>query len=129
MGDRVALWLGPDEWLLLLPEADLPSLRARLSAAPLAMAGSLVDISHRDVGLLIAGRDASWLLAAGCPLDLDISAFPVGMCTRTLLAKAEIVLWRSGADVFRLEVQRSFASYVAAFLCEAAHDSPDPAPR
>ena len=60
------------------------------------------------------------LLAAGCPLELDVAAFPVGMCTRTMLAKVEIVLWRTGPDVFRIEVWRSFAPYVSAFLSEAA---------
>jgi len=60
------------------------------------------------------------LLAAGCPLDLDASAFPVGMCTRTMLAKAEIVLWRTDPQVFRVEVWRSFVAYVSQFLGEAA---------
>ena len=43
----------------------------------------------------------------------------MGMCTRTLLAKAEIVLWRTGEEEFRIEVARSFAPYVVAFLDEA----------
>ena len=51
--------------------------------------------------------------------NLDASAFPVGMCTRTVLAKAEVVLWRTAAEAFRLEVARSFVSYVAEFLAEA----------
>jgi sarcosine oxidase subunit gamma len=41
------------------------------------------------------------------------------MCTRTMLAKSEVVLWRTAADAFRLEVWRSFAAYVAQFLAEA----------
>lgn len=51
---------------------------------------------------------------------MDVSAFPVGMCTRTLLGKAEIVLWRTAPEVFRIEVWRSFAAYLSAFLEEAA---------
>jgi sarcosine oxidase subunit gamma len=62
------------------------------------------------------------LLNAGCPLDLDLAAFPVGMCTRTVLAKAEIVLWRTSAEVFHVEVWRSFASYVTEYLAEAARE-------
>jgi sarcosine oxidase subunit gamma len=42
------------------------------------------------------------------------------MCTRTMLAKAEVLLWRTGAVSFRLEVWRSFAPYVTQFLGEAA---------
>ena len=62
------------------------------------------------------------LLNAGCPLDLDSTAFPIGMCTRTVLAKAEIVLWRTGQDVFHVEVWRSFADYVSSFLAEVARE-------
>jgi sarcosine oxidase subunit gamma len=42
------------------------------------------------------------------------------MCTRTMLAKAEVVLWRPAAEEFHLEVWRSFAPYVTQFLAEAA---------
>jgi sarcosine oxidase subunit gamma len=41
------------------------------------------------------------------------------MCTRTVLAKAEIVLWRTAPHVFKVEVWRSFAAYVWQFLNEA----------
>jgi sarcosine oxidase subunit gamma len=40
------------------------------------------------------------------------------MCTRTVFAKAEIVLWRTSAEVFHLEVWRSFATYVVELLRE-----------
>ena len=83
---------------------------------------SLVDVSHRQVGLVIAGPHAATVLAAGCPLDLDRSAFPLGMCTRTVLAKAEIVLWRIADDGFHLEVWRSFAAYVSGLIAEAARE-------
>jgi sarcosine oxidase subunit gamma len=42
------------------------------------------------------------------------------MCTRTVLGKAEVLLWRTDAQAFRLEVWRSFAPYVAQFLGEAS---------
>jgi len=116
---RVALWLGPDEWLLIAPEAQGAELAERLAAALAGLPHSLVDVGHRQSGCELRGPQAAKLLAAGCPLDLDASAFPVGMCTRTVLAKAEVVLWRTAADAFRLEVARSFVAYVAEFLAEA----------
>jgi sarcosine oxidase subunit gamma len=118
-GERAALWLGPDEWLLIAPPADADAAAAALAAALRDLPHSLVDVSHRQGALGVGGALAVTLLAAGCPLDLDASAFPPGMCTRTMLAKAEVVLWRTGADSFRLEVWRSFLDYVAAFLAEA----------
>ena len=113
---RAALWLGPDEWLVMAPNGDdLAALAGTLSGLPYAR----VDVGHRNVGIEIAGLEAATVLAAGCPLDLDLSAFPVGMCTRTVLGKAEIVLWRTAATIFRIEVWRSFAPYVWQFLDEA----------
>jgi sarcosine oxidase, subunit gamma len=123
-GDSAALWLGPDEWLLISAEHRADETAAALRAALAELAHSLVDVSHRQVALEVSGSDARALLAAGCPLDLDSCTFPVGMCTRTLLGKAEIVLWRIGAEAFRLEVWRSFAPYVSAFLAEAARGLP-----
>jgi sarcosine oxidase subunit gamma len=42
------------------------------------------------------------------------------MCTRTVLAKADIVLWRTRDDAFHIEVWRSFAGYVTGLLGEIA---------
>jgi len=118
--EQAALWLGPDEWLILAPGDRACELEAALHAALPPLPHSLVDVSHRQIALEVHGGEAGRLLAAGCPLDLDRGAFPVGMCTRTMLGKAEIVLWRTGLEVFRIEVWRSFAAYLSEFLAEAA---------
>lgn len=122
---RAALWLGPDEWLLLAPPGDGPALATALERAMDGHPHSLVDVSSRQVGIEVSGPDAPAALNAGCPLDLDPSAFPVGACTRTVLAKAEIVLWRTAPDTFRVEGWRSFAAYVWAFLVEASREFRD----
>jgi sarcosine oxidase subunit gamma len=119
-GGVAALWLGPDEQLLLAPvNFDIGSaLESVLRELP----HSLVEVSHRQTALEVSGPRATLLLNAGCPLDFDLKAFPVGMCTRTVLAKAEIVLWRTSQDVFHVEVWRSFADYVSGFLAEIARE-------
>ena len=119
-GERAALWLGPDEWLLIAE--DGADVQAKLESALGDVFHSLVDVSHRQVGISVEGPRAARLLAAGCPLDLDLPAFPVGMSTRTLMVKAEIGLWRREVDLFRIEVLRSFAPYVARILDEASRD-------
>ncbi len=109
--DRASLWLGPDEWLVFAPPEDTdlaPRVRTTLGDIP----ASIVDVSSRTVSLQFAASHAAICLNAFCALDLDIRAFPVGMCTRTLLGKAEIVLWRIEPDAFHIEVARSFAPYV-----------------
>jgi len=119
-GERAALWLGPDEWLLIAE--DGADVQAKLESALGDVFHSLVDVSHRQVGLSVEGPGAARLLAAGCPLDLDLRAFPAGMSTRTLLVKAEIGLWRPTEDGFHIEMLRSFAPYVARILDEASRD-------
>lgn len=116
---RAALWLGADEHLLLGPAGERDMLAAGLESALAGIAHSLVDVSQRQVAWLLSGARVSELLSTGCPLDLDPAVFPPGMCTRTLLGKAEIVIWRTGAEAFHLEVWRSFADYVLAWLREA----------
>ncbi len=121
-GTRAALWLGPDEWLLLLPESEAETCATALSRALGGLPHSLVDVSHRHIGLEVAGPQAATALNAGCPIDLDGAVFPVGMCTRTLLGKAEIVLWRVGGQRFRIEVGQSFAAYAVGLLREVLHE-------
>lgn len=114
--------LGPDEWLVGGPEADADLLQGRIHEALAGLPHSLVDVSHRNVGIDVSGRQAAAVLNAGCPLDLSEAAFPPGSATRTLLGKAEIVLIRHAGAVpsYRVECWRSFATYVHGFLQEAA---------
>ncbi len=123
-GGRAALWLGPDEQLLIAPEVDAAAASGALGAALADIPHALVDISHRQVALGLEGPHAVWLLAHGCPLDLDLAQFPVGMCTRTVYLKAEVLLWRTAEDRVRIEVWRSFADYVVAQLEETALELP-----
>jgi sarcosine oxidase subunit gamma len=120
---RAALWLGPDEQLLLVQQADWESVISALAARLAGMPHSLVDISQRQVALQVSGERAAELLNSGCPLDLHPQAFPPGMCTRTLFAKAPIVLWRTAANTFHIEVWRSFARYLQQLLLESARES------
>ncbi len=121
-GDRAVLWLGPDERLLLGAESAGAELTAALEHALRALPHSLVDVSHRQAAFEVRGRHAALALAAGCPLDLHPDAFPLGMCTRTVIAKAEIVLWRNGENRFHVEVARSLTAYLVRFLEEASRE-------
>jgi sarcosine oxidase, subunit gamma len=122
--DRAALWLGPDEWLLIVGGVDAEMFPVETEQALGSEPYSLVDVSHRQIGLTVSGPVSPRALSAGCPLDLHPSAFPVGMATRTIFDKAEIVLWRRDAETFQVEVWRSFALYLVAALTEAARGAP-----
>jgi sarcosine oxidase subunit gamma len=126
-GSRAALWLGPDEWLLLAGDAEHDAIELYLTSVTTVSPGSVVDVSDRQVGIALSGDHAIDALVAFMPLDLDPTAFPVGMCTRTIFGKAEIVLWRQGPQAFRIEVWRSFAPYLLACLDEALLEYREPA--
>jgi sarcosine oxidase, subunit gamma len=107
-----ALWLGPDERLLIGPADDGAEMIDLLQQALAGLPHSVVETSHAQVAFELSGAQAAVALNTGCPLDLDLASFPVDMCTRTVFAKAQIVLWRTGAETFRVDVARSFAPYV-----------------
>jgi sarcosine oxidase subunit gamma len=111
-----ALWLGPDERLLLGPADDAAEMIDLLQQALAQLPHSLVETSHAQAAFEVGGAHAPAALNTGCPLDLDVESFPIGMCTRTVFAKAQIVLWRTAPDTFRVETARSFAPYVTKIL-------------
>ncbi|MES0171039.1 sarcosine oxidase subunit gamma [Mesorhizobium sp. M0006] len=115
---RTALWLGPDEWLVI-DEAGKDPLA---DCAGVAALHSAVGISHRNVAFAVTGPAAAAAINAGCPQDLSLEAFPVRAASRTILGKCEILLLRTAADAFRVECWRSFSDYVFTFLSEAASD-------
>jgi sarcosine oxidase, subunit gamma len=121
-GERATLWLGPDEHLMWQASRDAALPIEELEQALSPYPHSLVDVSHRQVALEVSGAHAETILAGACPLDLDLTAFPVHMCTRTVLAKAEIVLWRIAPEAFHLEVWRSFLSYTQDLLREIGRE-------
>lgn len=119
---RAALWLGPDEWLVIDDGEDAATdLIAALAGA--GVTHSAVDVSHRNTAIMVTGEAAEATLSAGCPQDLSLERFPEGACSRTILGKIEVVIWRLGEDVFRVECWRSFSDYAFTFLSEAARDN------
>ncbi|MBS9722455.1 sarcosine oxidase subunit gamma [Tianweitania sp. BSSL-BM11] len=114
---RSALWLGPDEWLVIDESEDAEPLK---DLAEVTVLHSAVDISHRNVAIIVSGSKAADVINAGCPQDLGLQAFPVGACSRTVLGKIEIVLLRTAPDTFRVECWRSFADYAFSYLSDAA---------
>ena len=116
---RLALWLGPDEWLVIDETgADVMAMLTGCRALH-----SAVDVSHRNTAIIVSGPGAEATLSAGCPQDLSPEVFPVGACSRTIFGKVEIVLQRTEDDTFRVECWRSFSEYAFALLAEAAQDA------
>ena len=118
---RRALWLGPDEWLVVGPAGDAEALEALLAGALSRDLGSVVGLSANRTVLELRGPHARDVLAAGCSLDLHSRAFAPGRCAQTLLARAPVILEQTGDEpVYRLFVRGSLAGYLADWLLDAA---------
>jgi sarcosine oxidase subunit gamma len=118
-GALSALWLGPDEWLIVAAPGtglDEATVRAALSDRP----GSVVDVSAQRVDLVVTGPGARDVLAHGCSLDLHPSVVPVGRCAQTLVAQVQVVLWHRAPTEFHLLVRLSYVDHVTAWLRDAA---------
>ncbi|MHA6793519.1 sarcosine oxidase subunit gamma [Pseudonocardia bannensis] len=115
-----ALWLGPDEWLLVGPPGTDGELAARVHAAVGDEPVSVVDVSAQHATLLLAGPRARDVLAHGCSIDLHPRVFGAGHCAQTMLARAPVVLVADGPDAIRVIVRSSFARYLADWLLDAA---------
>lgn len=123
-GESTALWLGPDEWLLVAPPGGQRELESRIREAAGDEPVSVTDVSAQRTTLLVGGPRARDLLAHGCSLDLHPRAFGPGRCAQTTLARAQVVLVarddlgpRSG---FWVLVRSSFAGYLTDWLLDAA---------
>ena len=114
-----ALCLGPDEWLIISVKGEGTNAKLHRTTAEYAE----TDVSHRNTAFILTGMGAENTINAGCPRDLSLPAFPVGTASRTIFGKAEIVLYRTAKDTFRLECWRSFAPYVWAYLLDGAKDA------
>jgi sarcosine oxidase subunit gamma len=107
-GDIAALWLGPDEWLVV----------GRQGPGTPPDGWGMVDVSAQRTAIVVSGPAAVDLLAHGCALDLG--RIGPDWCAQTMLARANVVLWGSPPDEIRILVRASFASYLAAWLLDAA---------
>ncbi|MCB1549012.1 MAG: sarcosine oxidase subunit gamma [Hyphomicrobiaceae bacterium] len=119
-GQRRALWLGPDEWLVVAPGDDAGRLIGALEQALAGRHAAVLDLSWTRTVLEISGPDAQDTLEAGCLLDLHRSVFAAGTVAGTILAKSQVYLEREtagdGADVFRIYVRASFAEHMRQWL-------------
>jgi sarcosine oxidase subunit gamma len=121
-GEVTAVWLGPDEWLVVGRPGTERELESRIRTAAGDEPIAVTDVSAQRTTLLVGGPRARDLLAHGCALDLHPRAFGPGRCAQTTLARAQVVLvareeTRAG---FWVLVRSSFAGYLVDWLLDAA---------
>ncbi|MFI2041181.1 sarcosine oxidase subunit gamma [Streptomyces bottropensis] len=121
-GQLTALWLGPDEWLLVGPPGSARDLEDGIRTAAGDEPVSVTDVSAQRTTLLVAGPGARELLSHGCALDLHPRAFGAGRCAQTTLGRTQVVLVARDepGTGFWVLVRSSFAGYLTDWLLDAA---------
>lgn len=118
-----ALWLGPDEFLILTPPGGETEALGRLEPRLLGHHYALTDISGGETIIDLSGSRVTDLLAKGCSVDFDVRAFRAGNCVQTHVAKANVLIWQPHEpQTFELIVRRSFAEYLALWIEDAAQE-------
>ena len=118
-GGREALWLGPDEWLVVGPPGSAPAVAAELARALDGEHHAVVDTSANRTVAELAGEGRFDLLAQGCGLDLHPRAWRPGRCAQTLLHRVPVLL-QERDQATRVFVRASFAAHLAGWLTAVA---------
>ena len=121
MGEgTAALWMAPDEVLLICPYAEVTGRLATLEAALAGQHFLAVNVSDARAHLHVAGSGARETLAKLCPVDLSRQAFTPGMVRRTRMAQIAAAFWLDDAGTFHLICFRSVSDYAFNILKTAA---------
>ena len=121
--DVAMLWLGPDEWLVAVPERRVERIERELRRALDGQRAALSDVSHSRAILSLSGPEARSLLAKGCPLDLHPRVFTPGRCAQSTLARCQMLIHQvSASPEFEIHVHRSFAQYAWTWLEDAGQE-------
>lgn len=119
-GDRGAVWMAPDELMLLVPRANAAAAAERLGALLADQHHLALDVSDMRTVLRLTGPLVAEVLAKGVPCDLSDRAFPPGRARRTTTAGIAVALWRLGPEVWEIVAFRSHARHLFAFLEDSA---------
>jgi sarcosine oxidase subunit gamma len=117
---RGALWLGPDEWLIVGFPGTEGDIVAELEDALGDVHHSVIDVSANRAVIELTGADRLGLIASGCGLDLaPAGGWVPGRCAQTIFGRAQVLVQElEGAT--RIFVRPSFADYVVDRLLAAA---------
>lgn len=120
---RCLLWLGPDEWLAIVPDGSaeeaVAAFRARMEGEHFAV----TDVSGSRTVITLSGDHAREVLMKGTSLDLHPSVFGPGQCAQAGMARCHMLLHQTtGEPAYDIYVHRSFADYLWRWLEDAARE-------
>jgi sarcosine oxidase subunit gamma len=118
-----ALWLGPNEWLILTSPDQRQQTAGDLASSVSYFPAAVTDVSSSQTVINLQGPRVREVLNKSCTLDLHPRAFVPGRCAQTNLAKTTVIVWQLDDPLsFEVIVRRSFADYLARWLADAARE-------
>ena len=120
---RCLMWLGPDEWLAIVPEGSeeetVAAFRQRMEGEHFAV----TDVSGSRTVITLAGEHAREVLMKGTSLDLHPKVFGPGQCAQASMARCHMLLHQTSDEpAYDIYVHRSFADYLWRWLEDAARE-------
>ncbi|WPP00305.1 sarcosine oxidase subunit gamma family protein [Pseudomonas sp. HR96] len=119
-GDTSLQWLGPDEWLLIVPGGEEFAAEQRLREAFGDQHVAVVNVSGGQSILELSGPKVREVLMKSTSYDVHPANFPVGKAVGTVFAKSQLVIRRTGEETWELLVRRSFSDYWWLWLQDAS---------
>ncbi|WP_189396037.1 sarcosine oxidase subunit gamma, partial [Pseudomonas laurentiana] len=119
-GDMSLQWLGPDEWLLIVPGGQEFAVEQKLREALKDQHIQVVNVSGGQTLLELSGPNVREVLMKSTSYDVHPNNFPVGKAVSTVFAKSQLVIRRSSEDTWELLIRRSFSDYWWLWLQDAA---------
>lgn len=119
-GTRGIAWMSPDEWLVLVPHAEVAGVIAALEAALAGTYHLLADVSDARAVFDLSGAGVREVLAKACPVDFAPGVFVPGEVRRTRAAQVAAAVWMEGDERFSLVCFRSVARYAFDLLSTLA---------
>ena len=119
-GDTSLQWMGPDEWLLIVPGGQEYAEEQALRAALVGLHISVVNVSGGQQLLELSGPNVRNVLMKSTSYDVHPDNFPVGKAIGTVFAKSQLVIRHTGEDTWELLIRRSFSDYWWLWLQDAA---------
>lgn len=122
-GAQGALWMSPDEALLLCPYEEARQRADELAEALTDSHALVVNVSDARAVFRLHGAGLREVIAKLAPVDMSPGAFEPGEVRRTRLAQVAAAIWMDDARTLRLVCFRSVAGYVFGTLRAAANES------
>lgn len=119
-GDTSLQWIGPDEWLLIVPGGQEFEVEQKLRAALEGQHIQVVNVSGGQSLLELRGANVRDVLMKSTSYDVHPNNFPVGKAVGTVFAKSQLIIRRTAEDTWELVIRRSFADYWWLWLQDAS---------